>query len=143
MLLCAESELSFAAGSAVPELGAGAQLEAQAEAPAEAQAEAQAGAEAQAEAQAEAGVEAEAVAVAEAGVEADAAAVALLTRVATESPWCEIVASALGSDFTWQAWPLPPYLLLRTLLTTTGFTWQARPTHLRPTHYLCTYYYVP
>ena len=43
--------------------------------------------------------------VAEAAVAAvaEAAAVALLTRVATESPWCELVEAALGPGYTWQA----------------------------------------
>ena len=36
-------------------------------------------------------------------VETEAEAVALLTRVATESLWCEIVEALLGSDYTWQA----------------------------------------
>ena len=93
MLLCAEGALSFALG------GAEAKAEAAEAQAAAAEAEAVEAEAAEAEAEAEA-VEAEAV---EAEAEAEAEAVALLTRVATESPWCEIVEALLGSDYTWQA----------------------------------------
>ena len=98
MLLCAEGALSFALGGAEA-----------AEAAADA-ADAAVVVEA-VEAVEAVAVEAEAVEVEAVEAEAEAAAVALLTRVATESPWCEIVEALLGSDYTWQARTTHPRLL--------------------------------
>ena len=125
MLLCSEGALSFAVGG----------FEVVAEA-VEAVVDAAAGAAEAAEAVAE---------VAEAAV-GEAAAVALLTRVAMESPWCELVEAALLT--THYLLLTTCYLLLATcylLLATDStrcelveaalgldYTWQARTTHYAP-----------
>ena len=91
MLLCAEGALSFAVGG----------FEAAEAAAAEAEVAEAVAAEAAAEAVVEAVAEAE----------AEAEAVALLTRVATESPWCELAEAAL---LTTHYLPLATYYLLLT-----------------------------
>jgi len=96
MLLCAEGALSFAVGG----FEAAEASTAVKAAPGAAEA-AEAGA-------AEAGAE---VAAAAAEAVAEAEAVALLTRVATESPWCELAEAAL---LTTHYLPLATYYLLLT-----------------------------